>query len=202
MKSISIIVFLVFIPLITGCNGKTKTRNTENCTTFFNQANCKLNEYYLTHNDSCLYLSLNYIEKALSLCTEHKASLFNLKITLLMLLHKYEEGYEFVDSVNNNNFAKPYKKNLYLKTFKALAFEVKGDTLKRDRCFNEVESEIKYYLSKHQSDKEAISDLFFIKAKHTNIGIVIKEIELLQDKNKENIEFFESLKETIKAMHK
>lgn len=202
MKSSHIIVFSVFALLITGCNGQTKTNSIKDCEFLYKQANSKLNEYHLTNNDSCLDLSLKYTEEALSICSEYIVRLSDLKITLLMLLRKYKEGYEFVNLMNDNDFDKPYKKSMYLKTFNAFYFESQGNTLRRDSCFKDIEIEIKTYLSKNPSDNDATADLFFTKAKHTDIEIVIKEIEFLQEKDQENVDFLEGLKGTIKYMPK
>lgn len=200
MKSTYISSFLVLVFLNTGCNSQPKTNSVQDCATLFNQAKNKLNEYYLTDNDSCLHQLLNYAEEASMVCPEYKIKLTDLRITSLMLLQDYEKGSELVNSLNINDFVKPYKKSLYLKTFQSLSFEVKGDTLGRDSCLLDIEREIEFYISEHPSDKDAIADLFFTKAKHMNVEIVIKEIELLQGKDHENIDFFEGLKETIKAM--
>lgn len=202
MKSRYIFGLLAVVLLITSCNGQTKKNNANDCTILYNQANNKLIEYYTTNHDICLHESLNYTEEALSLCPEYKVRLIDLKVTLLMLLHEYKKGHEFINSMNINDFVKPYKKNLYLKTFKALSFEAQGDMLGRDSCFKEIEAEIKSYISEYPSDKEAIADLFFTKVKHIKTELVIKEIDLLQEKNKKDTEFFEGLKETIIAMPK
>jgi hypothetical protein len=199
MRLIYILGVLIVVYL-TSCNGQIKPSNDKDCETYYVQAKNKLNEYYLVNEDSSLYSSLNYTEKALSSCPEFKDRLTDLKITLLMLLHEYNAGYEFVNTLTVKNFTKPYKKNLYLKTFKALSLEVQGDTFGKDSCFNELEKEIGTYVSKYPSDKDAIVDLFLTKAKHINTEVVIEEIELLQEKNKEDNEFFEGLKETIRVM--
>jgi len=194
------LISLLTVLSVTSCTGPKGKSSDKDCETQYVQAKDKLNEYYLSNEDSSLYLALNYTDKALPLCPEFKGRLTNLKITLLMLLHEYNTGYEFVSTLNVNDFAKSYKRSLYLETFKALFLEVQRDTLGRDSCFNELEKEIEVYISKHPLDKDAIADLFFTKAKHTDIEIVIKEIELLQKKNKEENEFFEGLKETLRVV--
>lgn len=202
MKLRYILNLLAVVLLITSCNGTTKKNNANNCTTLYNQANNKLNEYYTTNNDSCLHQSLNFTEEALSFCPEYKVRLVDLKITLLILLHEYEKGYEFINLLNENDFSKPYKKNLYLKTFKALSYDAKGNLLGRDSCLKEIEAEIGSYISEHSLDEEAIADLFFTKVKHIKKELVIKEIDSLQEKNKKDTEFFEVLKESIMDMPK
>lgn len=194
------LISLLTILSATSCSGQKEQGSNKDCETLYKQAKYKLNEYYLSNQDSSLYLALNYTDKALPLCPESKGRLTNLKITLLMLLHEYNTGYEFVSTLNVDDFAKSYKRNLYLETFKALSLEVKGDTLGRDSCFNALEKEIEIHVSKHPLDKDAIADLFFTKAKYIDTEIVIKEIGLLQEKNKEENEFFEGLKETVRAM--
>ncbi len=194
------LISLLTVLSATSCSGQNKQSSDKDCETQYIQAKDKLNEYYLSNEDSSLYLALNYTDKAFPLCPEFKDRLANLKITLLMLLHEYNTGYEFVNTLNDNDFAKSYKRSLYLETFKALSLEVQGDTIGRDSCFNELEKEIEIYVSKHPLDKDAIADLFFTKIKHIDTEIVIREIGLLQENNKEENEFFEGLKETIRAM--
>lgn len=200
MKSIRILFFFVLVLLNTNCNGQPKINSAQDCRTIYNKANNKLNEYYLTNNNGCLRQLLNYTEKVSLLCPEYRTKFINLRITSLMLLQEYEKGYKFVNSLNINDFAKTYKKSMYLKTFKALSFKVQGDTIGRDNCLKEIETEIEDYISEHPSDKDAIADLFFTKIKHVNMEIVIREIELLQKKERKNVDFYEGLKETIKVM--
>ncbi len=200
MKVIQRLSFFVLVLLNFTCNGQPKMISINDCKTLYNQANNKINEYYVTKNDSCLNQLIKFTDENSSICSEYKIKLTELKLTAFMLLHDYKKAYGVVNLLSINDFSKSYKKNLYLKTFKALAFEVEGNTHRRDSCFNEVVMEIESYILEHPSDKEANADLFFTKARYINVEIVIKEIELLQEKKGVDVDFFEGLKETIKNL--
>lgn len=200
MKLIQRLSFFVLLFLNFACNGQPKMNNIKDCKTIYDQANNKLNEYYLTNNDSCLNQLIVYAKENSSICPEYKIKLTELTLTALTLLYEYEKAYALVNSLNINDFSKAYKKNMYLKTFKALTFEIQGDTLRSDSCFKEVVTEIESYILEYPSDKDAIADLFFTKVRYNNIEIVIKEIELLREKNSIDVDFFEGLKQTIMSM--
>ncbi len=115
-----------------------------------------------------------------------------------MLLKDYEKGFEFVSSLEANRFEKPYQLNMYLKTFKALSFEVKGDTLNRDEVLKDIVDEIQNYVNDNPTEKTAITDLFYIKIRLKSIDDVIEEINRMQKNDVADKDFYEALKESIK----
>lgn len=203
MKYLNKNLFLaILFAFLLGCNEGSGTMNHNDCLDSYSKANSYLNEYHMKGNEKSLRLSLKITESIYGSCPDFKEQLTNLKITLLMLLKDYEKGFKFVSSLDADKFESAYKKNLYLKTFKALTLEERGDTLKRDELLQELVNEIQNYIDNNSSDKNAIADLFYTKIRFKSENEVIEEIEQLQQKDIDNKDFYEALKESIKFVPK
>lgn len=170
----------------------------KDCQNNLSRANSLLNEYYTDGNEKDLSLSLSIIDSVFNLCPDNRGQLVSLKITLLTLLKDYDKGFEFVNTLEEKGFDKPYKRNMYLNTFKALSFEAKGDTIQRNVFFKELTNEIENYVNKNPTDKSAITDLFFTKIRFTSKEVVIEEIDQMQENADADKDFYEALKESIK----
>lgn len=193
IKCVSVFTVVIFV---TGCKGNGQ----ENCDGWYVEANSSLNDYYLDNDEANLKLSMDIVEKGYNSCPDFESKFVDFKITLLLLMKEYEQGYSFIDSLEESGFKPSYKKILYLKTFKALSLEKKGDIAGRDGHFEELIGEIEDYLSSNPSSKEAIADLFHTKLKFEEKAKVIREIELMQSLNNfDDKDFLDALKESIKA---
>lgn len=193
IKCVSIFTLVIFV---TGCKGNGQG----NCDKWYVEANSSLNDYYLDNDEANLKLSMAIIEKGYNLCPDFESRFVDLKITLLLLMKEYERGYSFIDSLEESSFEPSYKKVLYLKTFKALSLEKKGDIAGRDGHFEELVGEIEDYISSNPSSEEAIADLFYTKLRFEEKEKVIREIELMQSSSHiDDKEFLNALKESIKA---
>ena len=180
------------------CSNGTGVLSDKDCQNNVSKANSYLNDYYIDGNEKSLNLSLSIIDSVFNLCPENKGQLVSLKITLLTLLKEYDKGFEFVNALEEEGFNKPYKRNMYLNTFKALSFEAKGDTMKRDVFFKELADEIESYVNKNPSDKSAITDLFFTKIRFTSKETVLEEIDQMKEKEQARKDFYNALKESIR----
>lgn len=114
------------------------------------------------------------------------------------MLKDYDMGFEFVNTLERDGFDKPYKQNMYLKTFKALSFETKGDTTQWDEQLKELANEIESYVKENPTDKSSITDLFFTKIRFTPKEDVVEEINRMQENEETDKDFYEALKESIK----
>ena len=56
-------------------------------------------------------------------------------VSVLQLLKRYEQGFQFVDSISVNDFKPQYLKDINYKLFKALHFEKVGDTTTRNTFY-------------------------------------------------------------------
>jgi hypothetical protein len=193
------LLYLYFMSVLSlGCSNGTGVLSDKDCQNNLSRANSYLNEYYIDGNEKCLNISLLIIDSVFNLCPENKEQTVSLKITLLTLLKNYDKGFEFVNTLEEEGFGKPYKRNMYLNTFKALSFEAKGDTIKRNVLFKELANEIESYVNINPTDKSAITDLFFTKIRFTSKEIVIEEIDQMQENAEADNNFYEALKESIK----
>lgn len=191
--------FLTFtLALSLGCSNGTSVLSDKDCQNNLSKASAHLNEYYIDGNEKGLSLSLSIIDSVFNLCPDNRGQLVSLKITFLTLLKDYDKGFEFVNTLEKERFDKPYKKSMYLKTFKALSFEAKGDIMERDVLFKELSYEIESFVNNNPGDKRAITDLFFTKIRFTSKEVVIEEIDQVQENAEADKDFYVALKESIK----
>lgn len=88
-------------------------------------------------------------------CDETRLAAIDFKFTLLAGMKKYLQGSRFTDSLQEEDFAFPYKKRFLSKAFRALAFENNKDTLNSNRLYREISNDIEQYFDKrHPGEKE------------------------------------------------
>jgi hypothetical protein len=191
-------IYVLLISVIFfGCSGRSHSGDRD-CKEIYKQANTLLNDYYEDANPKKLDSALFIVENNLESCRDYYTGVVSLKIRLLILLKAYDRGYKFVDSLDLERFDKPYKKNLYLRNFKAMKLDSSGDLANRDKEYFGMINDINEYIKKHPQDKEAIADLFFIKEKVENKAKILEEIRIMQRQNKIGDSlFYESLKSIL-----
>jgi len=97
--------------LFLSCSNVASTLSDTDCQNNISKANAHLNEYYFDGNEKNLNLALSIIDSLLILCPQYREQLVSLKITLLILLKEYDKGSEFVNTLKEEGFDKPYKRN-------------------------------------------------------------------------------------------
>jgi hypothetical protein len=144
--------------------------------------------------------ALPYTEQAM-LCKETRLQAVELKTSLLMLLRKYKLGYEFIDSLQQTDFNKEYRKGMNYNYFKAMEYETNGDTANAHKLYVEAANDVTHYIDTtnkgNQIDQAAFYDLFFIKSKILSKEQIEKEIEEIVKKYPSNKDFFTTLKSTL-----
>lgn len=191
------LLFIVFIGIFPSCQADSTPQNSK-CKGAYNMANSLLNEFYQKADQSKLDTALYIVERNINVCPDYDTRMVNLKIRMLILLKADDRGYKFVDSLDENKFDKPYKKSLYLKNFKAMGLEKRGDSLSRNHQYLEIIDDVLKYIKLHPSDKEAIADLFFIKAKVEEKSKILKSIDTMRRQSKDDDSlFYEGLKSLV-----
>lgn len=115
------------------------------------------------------------------------------KLTVLFLLKHYSQGEEFVRSLDENIFFKPYHKKMYLDSFRALQYEENGDSIKSTNIYRKTASNIQTYFDKTE-DVDALLDLYAIKRKFETQKSILEEIDRMIDKQENLHREFISLK--------
>ncbi len=197
-----VVISFLTLCLFTCCNGTVDKNKCFDCKETYHKAISHLNNYYLDSNKIELTESLLLADTALLNCVDYKVKFINLKITLLMLLGKYEEGALFIDLIAKEDFEKPYEKSLFSNTFRALMLEKQGNIFSRDSCYQKATLEIEEYLKINPDDKNAILDLTYTRLKYIDILTVLSELKKSQNQNAEDYDFYEALIETIKTIPK
>lgn len=195
--NITLIVFALFT--LNSCNGQAKDK--DDCVLHLKNARKSFNSYYQNNEDSALISALNEVEKSMQ-CIETRRGAVELKLSLLMLLKKYPEGYKYIDSLTENDFKLSYKKTLAYNYFLASEYESKGDTVMRNKLLNETVSNIQKYIQgenmpDHKINEEAYYDLFLIKSKILTQEQMNVEIALLKRKYPKNKDFFDALEDSF-----
>ena len=115
------------------------------------------------------------------------------KLRVLFLLKHYSQGEEFVRSLDENIFFKPYHKKMYLDSFRALQYEENGDSIKSTNIYRKTASNIQTYFDKTE-DVDALLDLYAIKRKFETQKSILEEIDRMIDKQENLHREFISLK--------
>lgn len=142
--------------------------------------------------------AITLLDKSLQ-CDEAKKAAVDIKITLLVSRKRFAEGMRFIDSLNENDFTFPYKKQFLLKALEALSFEDRGDTANRNRVCAAISAALEQYIEKHQLEPkefmEIYVDMFLVKGKYLTDSELNREVELLKSKYPGKESFFNSLKQ-------
>lgn len=186
MKIILLCLALISVSL-SAC-GKNSEKE---CDLLLQKANNNLHQFYLSNDTLLLYRAKNYLDSID--CNSFKYKVFNIKTTLFILLKEFSEGIEYMKTSNTDDFNKPYQRNMYLKTFEAMRYEVKGDTVTSIKLYAEIVDEIKNYLDKNPPNQEVLVDLFITKSKVEKRDKIIQEIELLKSTGKYDNDFLDAV---------
>lgn len=187
-KLISIISLLFIIYSCKGSNSE------DTCLQLFNNAKENLNTYYETNNEMYLEISKQYIDSVN--CESFTYKIFNIKISLYNLRKDYNGGINYIKSLDENKFYKPYQKTMYLNNFQILLNNDSTDKNNNDSLYNNTVIEIETYL-KDKTDKEAILDLLTLKSKFLSKDSLLKEINSIKKTNKYEDDFLNTVYKTI-----
>lgn len=196
---IKLLILCVVIYLFNSCNGQTKDEG--GCILYQKKARIKLNSYYKSNDKSLLREALKETERSLN-CSKNIGSI-ELKLSLLGLLKDYKSGYEYIETLADKDFRFKYKKKMNYHYFLAMDYSSKGDTLNRNKFLNEAVEDILSYLddeegvSNNKLNEELYYDLFSIKKLFTKKQKIDIEIDEIKKKYPNNVEFFETLKNSI-----
>ncbi len=196
---IAAISFILF-NLFNSCNGQVKSL--EDCRSHYKNALTGLNAYYKNNKTSLLQESLTNIQESLK-CPETRYKSIDLKISLLILLKRYQSGYEFIDSLSENDFNAKFKKKMNHDYFHALDYESKSDTASRNRLFNEIVADIQRYIQNENMGKDTLNEEAYIllfSFKKTLVGLkkVDAEIDSLKGKYPLKKDYLDDLKNAIR----
>lgn len=199
--SITICCFL-FVSF-NSCNGQAKI---DGCKESYKNANKNLNAYYKSENQSLLQNAIVYVEQSMT-CEETRRKAIHLKISLLILSKSYKWGYEFIDTLNQNDFGKSYKKQMHHDFFKALEYESKSDTLNARKLYTKIIESLDDYIQSESNfqkalDQEAYYDLFFVKSKLLPQSQINTELDELAQKLPADKVFFITLKSSFDVASK
>jgi len=175
----------------------------DSCIIHFKSARNKLNSYYKTKDSFLLLLALNDAQHSLQ-CDKTKRGAIEIKLSVFALLKQYENGYKYVDSLSESDFALTYKKQMLYNYFLALHYESKEDSVTRNKYFHTIITGIDEYLRKQNSPKkeinqEAYLDLFSAKSKVVSAQKIKLEIDSLKEKYPQSKDFFETLRQTVNS---
>ncbi|HXD78611.1 MAG TPA: hypothetical protein VN616_12425 [Puia sp.] len=191
--------FLIATAVFHSCSDQSGQIST--CAIHLKNARIAFNSYVQNDNKSALSTSLNEIQGAMS-CPGTRQPAIMLKISLLSLLNKFQQGADFVDSMATKDFKMPYQKEMYSKFFKAMVFDSKGDTVQRDKLFHEDASNIFNYIKREKLPKDsvnedAIYDLFFIESRFLDSSLLAVKIDSVASLYSKNSDFFNALKSSF-----
>ncbi|RYE50276.1 MAG: hypothetical protein EOP48_20070 [Sphingobacteriales bacterium] len=126
-------------------------------------------------------------------CDSIKFAVVDLKIRLLLTLGRFEEGANFIDSLQVNDFIYPYKKKLHRDNFLARKFILDNDTTSRDKILWQMTSDLESYIYsnnlKSKEFQEAFIDLTDVDS--TKSQGEIESLKIKYPNETKFLEFFE-----------
>jgi len=190
------VVLLVFF-----CNCKGDSQRIDSCESAYKNARINYNQYFRNNQEQLLNNALLAIDQAMQ-CEKLRLKAVDLKVSLLILLKNYERGYKFIDSLNENDFNKKYKKSMDYNYFLALSYESKGDTVSRNRFLSKIVNDIGNYIRQEESrfgkiDEETYYDLFIVKSRFTTKSQIKFEIDSLKSIHPTEKEFLDAVESTV-----
>lgn len=158
-KKIIIFVQVSLCFLCISCKGQ--VINDEVCKENLSEALDKYNTYMtLSQDEYLLKESLDYLGNSL-LCENTKEVSVELKISILLILNQFVEGEKFILSLKEDDFKKPYKKQMYLYYFESKLCEEESCRLSK---LKDIEISIEKYIEEKKIfEEEVYYDLFLIK---------------------------------------
>jgi hypothetical protein len=185
---------IVILCLISSCNGQSRE---EQCKMHFKKAQKAFNSFYTEQNQKLLTEALTEVELSKG-CPKIRLGFIELKISILSAKKDYQTGYKFIESLNKNDFTKPYKKVMQYNLFKSLDYESKSDLKNKNLYLKKAVAEIDNYIKEQKIiEQEAFYDLFFVKSKLLKKDEINQELNVLKKEYPSNSDFFEILKETF-----
>jgi hypothetical protein len=184
--------------LLAECKGQ--STQSSDCKLEYSRARQSLNNFYRNNDQTQLTVSLAEVDSALP-CKETNVKAVDLKITLLLLLKRYKEGYEFVKGLDSAAFYKPYQKMMKENWFMAHVYEEKGDTAARDGLYRKIVGGVENYIESENEtnkpfDEVAYSDLLFVQGQFER-SKAIDEIGRLEKKFPAEKDFFDGVREML-----
>src|SRR5580658_3903766 len=119
------IVIILFIYSFSSCRGQ--SNNKDSCIAHLKNARRNINSYYKNSEQALLFVALKEVEQSTQ-CTETRYGAIELKLSLLLILKKYKEGYIYTDSLSESDFKYKYKRQMWHNYFLALNYESNFDT--------------------------------------------------------------------------
>lgn len=197
-KKIIIFVQVSLCFLCISCKGQ--VISDEVCKENLSEALDKYNTYMtLSQDEYLLKESLDYLGNSL-LCENTKEVSIELKISILLILNQFVEGEKFLLSLKEDDFKKPYKKQMYLYYFESKLCEEESCRLSK---LKDIEISIEKYIEEKKIfEEEVYYDLFLIKNELLSEDQFTKQISESIKQFPYYKDFFETLNTTFKETEK
>jgi hypothetical protein len=171
------------------------------CKSHLRNALVDLNDYYRSKKTSSLQKSLENVNESVK-CPETRRNSIDIKISVLELLGRYQSGYQFIDSLKEDDFQARYMKKVNYNYFRALDYESKRDITSSKRILQETISDIQTYINKESLpadsvDEDAYLNLFMIKKKLLDTIQIGSQIDSLKKAFPKSTDYFNTLRNTI-----
>lgn len=177
------IILALFILMLCCCNSQ---QITNSCIEKYTKARTAFNSYLL-NDDTCrskLTTILSTLDSNMD-CSGRKMAIIELKISILLKLQEYAAGFAYIDSLQDNDFKYPYRRQMWSFYFKALSFEKIGDKISSNNYFNGAIQCIQAYIQKfnikpNMTDGEPYLDLFKLKTYTQSMSQLDLELNALR----------------------
>jgi insertion element IS1 protein InsB len=203
----TLIIFLIGIFIfngVTSCN--TKQNKRRDCSLHYKTARIAFNAYYKTNDTTFLQEALGNAQQSMK-CPETRYKSIQMKITLLILLKRYETGVMFMDSLSDDDFNARYKKKMSRDYFEALEYGAKSDTSNKNSLLKIIVSDLQKYIQsapvpKDSLDEEACLLFFGFQKQVYNLSYIYFEIDSLISKYPKESNYLNGMRSSIDESQK
>jgi hypothetical protein len=202
-KRINQLVALLGVCFIIGSGCGDQSIDSKFCHERLKSSSIYLSEYYANKEKDNLIKGLVDVEIAIK-CNETKVAAIEYKIMIIALLEEYKKGYQFLDSLNTEDFPYGYKRDMGKFYFLAKEYERESDLMNRNQMLEKAITTIDIYIqneAKEHFDEKVYYDLFFLKREILNKESILFELDSLIVRFPKNKEFINILKQTFTAPH-
>jgi len=197
MQIVKKLWIVIFISMLESCSAQTD--RVEDCEENYAKGRDFINKYAESYNKEYLYTALSLFDSSF-LCKSTRFQSINSKIITYNLLRNYKEGSEYINSLQSEEFKKPYEKKINKELFDGYFLQSSGDSIGARTIFMQIASDLKTFLINKKSgdlEKDVLSTLIFIESKYFSVSQLKDELEELKGKFPNDKEFIDSLEKVI-----
>ncbi len=160
---------LLFLPIslmvvLLGSSCHSQSQGLVSCKENYNQAHAAWAGFYQNSDTALLRKALPLFRKSMA-CKEIKSRAITMTISILSVLNEFRTAYLFIDSLNTDDFDRPYQKTADSYFLRSKLSESQGDMRSKELFLDSAIRSVDDYLRpKTKFENESFIDLTFLQS--------------------------------------